>query len=125
MVQICPFCKELVSDEDTVCPHCNNRLTFENKRCPFCKKQITGEDTICPHCNSLLIYEYPKQVTAERNKVLLPTGLILLLSALLYWRFQSMFNDVMHGIFTVSWLAGFLVYCVYIGKGDRDFWFGR
>lgn len=125
MVQICPYCRKIVSDEDTVCPHCNNLLTSENKICPFCKKQITSEDTVCPYCNNLLINEYPIQIMAERNRVLFPTGLLLLFAAALYAVFQSKFNDLMHGIFYVAWITGFVVFCVYIGKGDRDFWWGR
>ena len=125
MVQICPSCKKIVSDEDTVCPYCNNVLTSENKICPFCKKQITDDDTVCPFCNNLLIYEYPKQITAERNKVLFPTGIMLLFAAILYMIFQSRFNAFMHGLFYIAWLTGFVIFCIYIGKGDKDFWWGR
>jgi RNA polymerase subunit RPABC4/transcription elongation factor Spt4 len=125
MVQICPSCRRLVSDEETVCPYCNRPLTPENKTCPFCKNQITDEDTVCPHCNSLLIYEHQDSLTAERNRVLFPTGFILLFAAIFYVMFQSRFNAFMHGLFYVAWLTGFVIFCVYIGKGDRDFWWGR
>ena len=125
MVQICPSCKKLVSDEDTTCPYCNNLLTSENLFCPFCKKQITDEDTVCPHCDNLLIHEYPKQITAERNNVLFPTGFMLLFAAVIYAIFQSRLNGLMHGLFYIAWLTGFVIFCVYLGKGDRDFWWGK
>ena len=92
--------------------------------CPSCKKQVSDEDAVCPHCGDLLIYEYPKQVAAQRNRVLFPVGLVLLFAAVFYEIFQSRFNDVMHGIFYVAWLTGFAIFCVYVGKGDRDFWWG-
>jgi len=125
MVQVCPSCKKIVSDEDTVCPYCNYVLTSESKVCPFCKKQITDDDTVCPYCGNLLIYGYPKQITAERNRVLFPTGFMLLFAAILYSMFQSRFNGLMHGLFIIAWLAGFVIFCIYIGKGDKDFWWGR
>ena len=129
MYQICPFCKKLVSDEDTICPHCNNVLISENETCPFCKKQITNEDTVCPHCDNLLIYEYPKQVAAKRNKVLFPLGFLLLFSmigySILIWRGLVQPNGVLGGFFVIFWLVGLVFYGAYIGKGDKDFWFGR
>lgn len=129
LYQICPFCKELVGEEDTVCPHCNNRLTSENEICPFCKKQISDEDTICPHCNNLLIYEYPKQIAAKRNKVLFPLGFLLLFSigfySFLIWRGLVEPNGVIGVLFLIFWLIGLVLYGAYIGKGDKDFWWGR
>ena len=129
MHQICPFCKKLVTEEDTICPYCNNLLTSENKTCPFCKKQISDEDTLCPHCNNLLIYEYPKQVAAKRNKVLFPLGFLLLFSIGFYsfldWRGLIQPNRVIGGIFMIFWLIGLVFYGAYIGKGDKDFWWGR
>ena len=93
--------------------------------CPFCRKQIADEDAVCPFCGDLLVYEYPKQVASERNAVLFPVGFMLLIGAIFYGVFQSGFSGVMRGLFFLFWLAGFVVFCVYIGKGDRDFWWGR
>ena len=129
MYQICPSCKKLVKDNDTACPHCNFNLAPEIKSCPFCNKQITSDDTKCPHCNNLLISEYPKQVTAKRNKVLIPLGLLLLFSitgySLLVMRGLVSPSGVIGGMFIVLWLIGFVLYGAYIGKGDQDFWWGR
>jgi RNA polymerase subunit RPABC4/transcription elongation factor Spt4 len=129
MVQICPFCKRTVSDEDTICPHCTNQLSSENKICPFCKKQISDKDTACPHCNNLLIYEYPNQVTAKRNAVLFPLGFLLLFSMAIYWfliwRGMVNPNGIIGILFAVFWLIGLVLYGAYIGKGDKDFWWGR
>ena len=129
MVQICPYCKEIVSEEDTVCPHCNNQLSSENEVCPFCRKQVTSEDTVCPHCNSLLIYEYPKQVAAHRNNVLFPLGFLLLFSMIsygvLYWRGLVKPGGIIGILFVILWLIGLVFYGAYMGKGDKDFWWGR
>ena len=128
MPQICPNCKKLVPDEDTICPHCNNKLTSENETCPYCNQQISSEDTVCPHCNRLLTGEYQKQVTAKINKVLFPLAALLLLSAGVYlyleWR-EILLNRVVVGIFVFIWLLGFVLYGAYMGKGDKDFWWGK
>lgn len=81
--------------------------------------------TMCPHCDRLLIYEETKRVTAKRNAVLFPLGSILLLAAAFYWRFNSSFNNIMHWVFIFVWLTGFTFFGAYIGKGDKDFWFGK
>jgi predicted nucleic acid-binding Zn ribbon protein len=126
--QICPVCKKLVPETDLVCPYCNASLGSSYEECPFCKNQISEKDTICPHCNELLIYEYPKQVVAKRNKVLFPLGFILLSSlalvVFLKWRDieLSWFVGV---LFMAFWLIGFVLYGAYIGKGDKDFWWGN
>ena len=128
MPQICPQCKRLIPDEDTLCPHCNNPLTSENETCPYCKQQISSQDTICPNCNKLLTGEYPKQVTAKRNRVLFPLGALLLLSAGVYLYLSWVgipLNRVIVGIFMVMWLIGFVLYGAYMGKGDKDFWWGK
>jgi predicted nucleic acid-binding Zn ribbon protein len=128
VVQICPYCKKTVSDEDVICTNCNTRLTSENMVCPFCRKPIKEEDTVCPHCNQLLIYEYPKQVAGKRNLVLFPLGSLLLISmtffAVLYWRGVRL-NWIATGLFLMIWLVGFVLYGAYIGKGDKDFWWGK
>lgn len=127
MVQICPNCRRSIHDEETYCPHCQAKLVTETS-CPFCKKLISGEDTVCPHCGELLIYEYPKQVTAKRNAVLFPLGGLLLLSMAGYWylNWRGIINvDNLFSIgFVFLWLLGFVLYGAYIGKGDKDFWFG-
>ncbi len=128
MVQICPSCKRIVSEESTFCPNCNYRLV-SNKICPFCKNEINSDDTVCPHCNNLLIYEYPKQVAAKRNAVLFPLGFLLLFSAALYWflGWQGIIDQsgVTAILFIAVWLLGFVLYGAYMGKGDKDFWWGR
>ena len=99
------------------------------KSCPFCKRPISGEDTVCPHCEELLIYEYPKQVTARRNAVLFPLGFLLLFSMAghwyLNWRGVISPDNVFSIGFVILWLIGFVLYGAYIGKGDKDFWFGK
>ncbi len=129
LYQICPFCKKLVPENDLMCPYCNTHLSSEYKECPFCKYQISGRDTVCPHCGELLIYEYPKQVTAKRNAVLMPLGLLLLFSMILYWYliWQKIIspNNFFSTSFVVIWLIGFVLFGAYIGKGDKDFWWGK
>lgn len=110
----------------------NNTVSSSNNLyqiCPFCKYQISGRDTICPHCGELLIYEYPKQVTAKRNAVLMPLGLLLLFSMILYWYliWQKIIspNNIFTTSFVVIWLIGFVLFGAYTGKGDKDFWWGK
>jgi len=127
--QICPKCKKLVPETDLFCPYCNASLSSEYTECPFCNNRISGEDTVCPYCGELLIYEYPKQVTAKRNAVLFPLGFLLLFSIMVYWYldWQNIIKaDNVFGVsFVVLWLIGFVLFGVYIGKGDRDFWWGK
>ena len=129
MVQVCPSCKRTVSEEVTECPHCGYQLKGDIINCPFCKIEISSEDTVCPHCGELLIYEYPKQVTAKRNTVLLPLGFLLLFSMAVYWylnwRGIISSNEIPSIAFVILWLIGLVFYGAYIGKGDKDFWWGR
>jgi RNA polymerase subunit RPABC4/transcription elongation factor Spt4 len=128
MVQICPNCRRTISEEATICPHCGTDLEYEVK-CPFCKILIDSKNTICPHCGNLLIYEYPKQVTAKRNAVLFPLGFLLLFSMAGYWYLNWKGIISTDNIFSIGfvalWLLGFVLYGAYMGKGDKDFWFGK
>lgn len=76
-----------------------------------------------------MIYEYPKQVTAKRNAVLFPLGFLLLASASGYWYLNWIgfigTNNVFSVAFVVLWLLGFVLFGAYMGKGDKDFWFGK
>ena len=125
LYQICPVCKKLVPESDIICPYCNTSLSSDYTKCPYCSKQISQKDTVCPHCSKLLIYEYPKQITAKRNKVLFPLAFILLSSiafiVFLQWRGVEL-NWFIGIIFMAFWLLGFALYGAYIGKGDKDFW---
>ena len=125
LYQICPVCKKLVPESDLICPYCNATLSSDYTKCPYCKKPISTKDTVCPHCNKLLIYEYPKQITAKRNKVLFPLAFILLSSialvVYLQWRGIEL-NWYTGIIFMILWLIGFALYGAYMGKGDKDFW---
>ena len=128
MVQLCPSCRRTISDEEITCPHCGAQLESEVK-CPFCNIFIDSKNTICPHCGKLLIYEYPKQVTAKRNSVLFPLGLLLLFSMAGYWYLNWKGIIGTDNIFSIGfvalWLLGFVLYGAYMGKGDKDFWFGK
>lgn len=101
MVQVCPFCKRSVSEEDAVCPHCGNNVSIENN-------WITEK----------------KQYYKRQNKVYV-LGFSLLISAVIYWLLQwrGIFspNWVTGGLFAAVWVAGFLIYCVYMRKGDSNF----
>lgn len=128
LYQICPACKKLVLEDDLVCPFCAVVLSNIYLECPFCKNQISDIDTSCPHCNKLLIYEQPKKVAAKRNVVLMPLGLLLLASMLLVsflnWKGIKI-EGYIRVTFMVLWMIGFALYGAYIGKGDKDFWFGQ
>ena len=128
MVQICPECKKTIPEDIMNCPHCDKQLVTEES-CPFCKEPISSKDTQCPHCGNILISEYPKQVTAKRNAVLFPLGISMLIILLGYnfltWRGMisqdSFLNPIVIGVI----LVGIVFYGAYIGKGDKDFWFGK
>jgi hypothetical protein len=57
----CPYCKEEVKAEATLCKHCGSRLTPEKPShggtCPYCKESIHPEATRCKHCRSFLLPE--------------------------------------------------------------------
>lgn len=126
--EICPKCKKLVKESDIICPYCNTSLSDRGLECPFCKHPVSNQDTVCPNCDNLLIYEQPKKVAARRNAVLMPLGALLLLSAglLSYLEWKGIqINGIIGVLIMLLWVIGFLFYATYIGKGDKDFWFGR
>ena len=105
MVQICPYCHKTLSDEDTSCPHCGNKLP-------------TDSDWI----------NNKKQYYARINRVYI-LGFALLFSAIGYWLLESKGyftpNWLTGGLFAVAWLVGFVLFCVYLRKGDNTFaWIG-
>ena len=126
--QICPVCKKLVSGTDLVCQYCNASLSSDYRECPFCKNMISEKDSVCPICGNLLIYEYPKEITARRNRVLFPLGFILISSLILVsflqWRGIEL-NWLTGALLMIFWLIGLVFYGAYIGKGDKDFWWGK
>ncbi len=129
LYQICPKCKKLVLEEDLICPYCNTSLSSQYVKCPFCSETISQKNTACPHCGRLLIYESSKQVAAKRNVVLFPLGLLLLLSMTVYWylNWQEIIdhNSILSNVFILLWLIGFVLFGAYVGKGDKDFWWGK
>lgn len=77
----------------------------------------------------MLIFEYPKQVTAKRNAVLFPLGITMMIILLGYnfliWRGMIPQNSIVNPIIIAAILIGVVFYGAYIGKGDKDFWFGK
>ncbi|PWL74255.1 hypothetical protein DBY21_09565 [Candidatus Gastranaerophilales bacterium] len=47
----CPYCGDIISDTDNVCPKCGENLIL---KCPFCKEEIKAYEVVCPHCTSKL-----------------------------------------------------------------------
>lgn len=47
----CPYCGDIISDTDNVCPKCGQDLVL---KCPFCKQEIKAYEVVCPHCSSAL-----------------------------------------------------------------------
>ncbi|MCQ2739898.1 MAG: hypothetical protein MJ237_06690 [bacterium] len=46
----CPYCNN-ISEDDKKCSHCGESLEIQ---CPYCKELISVNDRICPFCNSKL-----------------------------------------------------------------------
>jgi RNA polymerase subunit RPABC4/transcription elongation factor Spt4 len=68
----CPYCRESIRKDATICPVCNSRLTVAppvsaygvtppasaptapppaaQRTCPYCAEDIRPDTTICPHC---------------------------------------------------------------------------
>lgn len=60
----CPYCRESIRKDATICPVCNSRLTVAppvsaygvpsappaQRTCPYCAEDIRADTTICPHC---------------------------------------------------------------------------
>ncbi len=99
MVQVCPFCKRTINEEETVCPHCGNTLSTEN-------------DWI----------QNRKQYYKRQDRLYI-LGFTLLASAVIYWLLQwrGVFTPdwLTGGVFAVIWVTGFTVYCIYLWKGEK------
>jgi len=101
--------------------------------CSQCHETISGEDPTCSHCNYSLPNDSDwikdkKQYYNRMNRVYL-LGFSLLFTAIGYWLLESRDyftpNWLTGGVFAVVWLAGFVLFCVYLRKGDNNFaWIG-
>ena len=100
--------------------------------CPHCHKTIPEDVVVCPYCDVILMYEDALtlgKMKKRKDTTQYGLGFLLLFSAAIYWLLESKCfftpNWLTGGVFIVVWLAGFGFYCAYIGKGDRDFWWGK
>ena len=54
----CPYCKEPIYPQATVCKHCRSRVQPVHPPhggvCPFCKEEIKADAIKCKHCGSLV-----------------------------------------------------------------------
>jgi RNA polymerase subunit RPABC4/transcription elongation factor Spt4 len=57
----CPECHHLVSDDDTVCPHCGAEFEEEAYKCPKCGSMLDPDDEECPECG----YDFEDQEKME------------------------------------------------------------
>ncbi|MCQ2744515.1 MAG: zinc ribbon domain-containing protein [bacterium] len=46
----CPFCNN-ISEDNKICSHCGESLEIQ---CPYCKELVSVNDRVCPCCNSKL-----------------------------------------------------------------------
>jgi hypothetical protein len=57
-VRTCPYCKEEIKPDATICKHCRSQLTPEGPThggtCPYCKEAIHAEAIKCRHCGSMV-----------------------------------------------------------------------
>jgi len=72
--KICPYCKNVVLDTDTVCPKCKNSLVI---KCPYCKEEINAYDEVCPHCTSKITRRKEPKFTLILGPVLYVMWLII------------------------------------------------
>lgn len=59
----CPECHHLVSDDDTVCPHCGAEFEEEAYKCPKCGSMLDPDDEECPECG----YDFEDQEKMEMD----------------------------------------------------------
>ncbi len=57
----CPECHHLVSEDDTVCPHCGAEFEEQAYKCPKCGSMLDPEDEECPECG----YDFSDQDQME------------------------------------------------------------
>lgn len=57
----CPECHHLVSEDDTVCPHCGAEFEEQAYKCPKCGSMLDPEDEECPECG----YDFEDQEKME------------------------------------------------------------
>ncbi len=67
-MKTCPFCKEEIPDDASVCPVCNEKLNA-TKACPYCNEEIPANLRVCPACGEVL----KQQVNIRVNKKVLIT----------------------------------------------------
>jgi len=52
-----------------------------------------------------------------------------LFSMAVYWylNWQEIIdhNSILSNVFILLWLIGFVLFGAYVGKGDKDFWWGK
>jgi len=54
-MRICPYCKEEIPEDASVCPICNENLNkVETKKCPYCFEEIPTNTKVCPACGEQL-----------------------------------------------------------------------
>ncbi len=113
MVQICPFCKRIIKEEDTVCPYCNNVLPTETDWIKY-GEQIRDAEWV-----------KGKRSYYDRLNRVYVLGFSLLITAVCYWILLSrgiIYPNKITGItFALVWLVGFTLYFIYWRKGDRGF----
>ncbi len=100
--------------------------------CPHCRNTIPDDAVVCPHCDNILMYDDAVilgKMRKRKDTTQYGLGFILLFSAIIYWFLESRGfftpNWLTGGAFAIVWVIGFVLYCAYIGKGDRDFWWGK
>ncbi|MBN1539740.1 MAG: Ig-like domain-containing protein, partial [Candidatus Thermoplasmatota archaeon] len=57
----CPVCHNLVSSDDSVCPHCGAEFEEEAYKCPKCGNMLDPDDDACPECG----YDFSDQDKME------------------------------------------------------------
>lgn len=77
----CLNCGHSISEEATICPHCNHPnagVSTDNVVCPECGTQYTNEQNFCPNCGCPAnINNAPKK---KKHKAIIITAIILFIA---------------------------------------------
>lgn len=80
----CPFCSNIIKENEEYCTNCNESLRIQ---CQYCKEYISVLDKKCPYCSS-------KLKKNSKSIFTISTYFLLLINCLVpYWFIKAVYNN--------------------------------